>query len=83
MQVYLREGSAQIIVRAVTLRQKLQIKLSISPSYSILTMGQPFPALTLLRREPGRAATGVPIFMSPRVLEKGVEHFSYAEMGVF
>ena len=30
-----------------TLRQKLQIKFSISPSHSILTPGQPVPALTL------------------------------------
>ena len=30
MQVYLREGSAQVILRAATLRQKLQIQLSIS-----------------------------------------------------
>ena len=32
---------------AVTLRQKLQIKLSTSPSHSILTPGQPVPGLTL------------------------------------
>ena len=32
---------------AATLRQKLQIKLSISPSHSILTSGLPVPALTL------------------------------------
>ena len=30
--VYLRDGSAQAIVRAATPRQKSQIKLSISPS---------------------------------------------------
>ena len=36
MLVYLRDGSAQTIVRAATLRYKLQIKLSISPSRSIL-----------------------------------------------
>ena len=34
-------------VRAVTLRQKLQIKLFISPSHSILTPGKPVPALAL------------------------------------
>ena len=46
MLVYLRDGSAQTVVRAATLRQKLQIKLSILPSHSILTSGRPVPALT-------------------------------------
>ena len=47
------------------LRKKLQTKLSISPSHSILTPGQPLPALTLCRHTPGRvAATGVPVFKS-------------------
>ena len=40
---YLRDGSAQTIVRAATLRQKLQVKLSTSPSHSILTPGRPVP----------------------------------------
>ena len=39
----------------------MQIKLSISPSHSILT---PVPALTLSRQAPGRVATGKPIFKS-------------------
>ena len=43
-----------------TLRYKLQIKLSVSPSHGILTPGQPAPALTLERQAPGRVATGVP-----------------------
>ena len=47
MLVYLRDGSAQTILRAATLRRKLQIKLSTSPSHSILTTGRPVPALTL------------------------------------
>ena len=47
MLVYLRDGSAQTILRAATLRYKLQIKLSTSPSKSILTPGRPVPALTL------------------------------------
>ena len=34
MLVYLRDGSAQTIVRAATLRQKLKIKLSTTPSHS-------------------------------------------------
>ena len=46
MLVYLGDGSAQTILRAATLREKLQIKLSTSPSHSILTPGQPVPALT-------------------------------------
>ena len=64
MLVYLGDGSAQISVRAATLRQKLQIKLSTSPSRSILTPGQPVPALTLYRQAPGRVVTGEPIFKS-------------------
>ena len=38
MLVYLRDGSARKIVRAATLRQNLQIKLSTSPSHSILLL---------------------------------------------
>ena len=41
------QGRICTIVHAATLRQKLQIKLSTSPSHSILTLGQPVPALTL------------------------------------
>ena len=37
MLVYLRDGSAQTVVCADALRQKFQIKLSISPSHSVLT----------------------------------------------
>ena len=47
MPVYPREGSAQTIVRAVTLRQKLQIQLAISPNQSKPTHCQPVQALTL------------------------------------
>ena len=39
MLVFLRDGPAQTIVQAATLRQKLQITLSTSPSHSILTPG--------------------------------------------
>ena len=39
--------SAMTILRAATLRYKLRIKLSTSPSHSILTPGRPIPALTL------------------------------------
>ena len=42
----------------------MQTKLSISPSHSILTPGQPVTALTLYRQEPGRVATGVSILKS-------------------
>ena len=45
--VYLRDGSAQTILRAATLRYKLQIQRSTSPSHSILTPGRPVPVLTL------------------------------------
>ena len=60
--MYLRDESAQTILHAATLRQKLQIKLSTSPSHSIVTLGQPVPALTLYCQAPGRVATGVPNF---------------------
>ena len=59
-----QDGSVQIILRAATLRYKLQTKLSISPSHSILTPGQPVPALTLQHQAPGRVVTGVPILKS-------------------
>ena len=45
MRVYLRDGSALTILHAATLRQKLQIKLSISPSHCTLAPGQPVPAV--------------------------------------
>ena len=43
MLVYLRDGSAQTTVRSATLRQKLQIKLAVSTSHSVLTPGRPVP----------------------------------------
>ena len=55
--VYLRDASAQTIFRDATLRLKLQIQLSTSPSHSILTPGRPVRALTLKRQAPGRVAT--------------------------
>ena len=64
MPVYLRDGFAQTILRAATLRQKLQIQLSIPPSHSTLTPYRPVPVLTLQRQAPGRVATGVPFFKS-------------------
>ena len=44
----------------------LQTKLSILASHSVLTPGQPVPALILWHQAPGRVATGVPIFSSDR-----------------
>ena len=64
MLVYLRDGPAQTILRAATLRKKWRIQLSTSPSHSILTPGRPVPALTLRRQAPGMVATGVPILKS-------------------
>ena len=64
MLLHLRDRPTQKIVHAVVLRQKLQKKLSDSPSHSMLTSVQPVPALTLWRQPPGRVATGVPIFES-------------------
>ena len=64
MLVYLRDRTAQTVVCAATLRQKLQIKLAILPNHSILTPGQPVPGLTLYRQALDRITTGVPIFES-------------------
>ena len=44
--VNLRDGSAETVVCVATLRQKLQIKLALASSHSILTPGQPVPALS-------------------------------------
>ena len=57
MLVYLRDRSAQTIARADTHRQKMQIKLSISYSHSILTQGQALTALSEHRQGPGRVDT--------------------------
>ena len=64
LSVYLRDGPAPTSLRAATLRQNLQIKLSSSPSHSILTPDRPVPALTLQRQAPGRVVTGVPMLKS-------------------
>ena len=56
MPVCLRDGSARTAVRAATLQQKLQIKLAISPGHSILTQGQPVPALTLQHQAPSKCS---------------------------
>ena len=66
-----RVGSTQTILRAATPRYKLQMKLSTSPSHSILPPGQPVPVLALYHQAPGRIATGVPIFKSLVWLEPG------------
>ena len=48
---------------AAVLRLKLQIKLSISPSHSVLTPGQPVPALTLSCQASSKIAPGImPVF---------------------
>ena len=58
----LMDGPAKAIVRAATLRQKLQIKLS--ASHRVLTTGQPVSALTVERQAPGGVASEVPVFKS-------------------
>ena len=60
--VYLSDRSAKKIVRVATLRHMLQIKLFISPTHTLLTLGQTVPALTLYHQAPGKVETGVPIF---------------------
>ena len=47
MLAYLRDESAKTSVCAATLRQKLQIKRSVTHSHSLLTPGQPVSALNL------------------------------------
>ena len=64
MLVYLSDGSAQAIVRAATLRYKLQVKLSASSHHSKLTPDQPIPALTLQFQTPGSEPRGAPILKS-------------------
>ena len=59
--VYLRDGSAQTIAHAATQRKKSHIKLSISPSHSILTPDQPVPVLILNHEASGRVVTRVPV----------------------
>ena len=73
MRVYLRDGSAQTIVHAATLRQKLQIKLSTSPSHSILTPGRTVPVLTLTHQAPGKVATRVAVFKELSYLIKSLK----------
>ena len=46
-QASVSQGRICSILRAATLTYKIQIKLSTSPSHSILTPGRPVPALTL------------------------------------
>ena len=57
MLVYLRDRSAQTIVRDAILNKKFQIKLVIVSNHSILTPGQPVLELNLLRQAPGRVGT--------------------------
>ena len=59
--MYLRDGSAQTSIRAVTLKQKLQIKLFVSPSRTVLTPANQSQHLPY-NQAPGRVATGVPLF---------------------
>ena len=76
MLVYLRDRSAQTSLCAATLRQKLQIRSSTSPSHNILTLGQSVPSLTLQHQAPCRVATGLSSFSSLAWLdpEKSPQH---------
>ena len=42
--------------------QKLQIGYAVSPSCSVLTLGQPFPALTPCHQTSDRVVAGLPVF---------------------
>ena len=68
----LRDGSAQRIARAATLKYVPQRRCSVSPSHNIRTLGQPVIALTLSCQSPGRVTTGVPVFKS--LVRLPVEH---------
>ena len=63
-EAYLTDESAEMIVRAATLRQKLNVKLAISPSHNVLTPSLQVVALTLLRQTPGGVASRIPVFES-------------------
>ena len=65
MPVCLRNGSALTIVCAATRRQKLQIKLAISPSHSTWTPSQLVLALSQKRQVPGTVATRVTSMTQP------------------
>ena len=54
--MYLRDGPAQTVVRAATLRQKQQSRLAVSPSHGALTLGQPGLVQVLESQRPGKAA---------------------------
>ena len=60
MLVCLKDGCAKTTVHPSTWRQKVQTKLTISPSLIILTLGQPAPALTLWCCAPVREAPRMP-----------------------
>ena len=55
MLLYLRDVSAQTVVRAATLRENLQIKFAVSPCH-ILTLGITVPVLTVDGQAPGGVA---------------------------
>ena len=54
----------------------VQIKLSLSSCHSILTPGQPVPALALLRQAPGRVAPGVIIIIIIIIMSVFLERLS-------
>ena len=68
---YLRDKFDQTTVRAAKMRKKLQIKLAVFTSHSILTSGGPVPTQTLYPEVPDRVATGVPMFESLVLIDVG------------
>ena len=70
MPVCLRHGSDRMILRAATLRKKLQIKLTVLPSHRILTPHQLNLTLNLYLQTPGRVATRVPILRAATLRKK-------------
>ena len=61
MLVWLKDGSAQRIVRAATLRLKLQIRFALLLNHSVPSPVQPVLALTFRRQAPGMVTTTVHI----------------------
>ena len=70
MLVYFMDRSAQTVVRAATLRQKLQIKTFYLTQSQYTDTGSTSPSTDpIMGQTSGRAATGVPIFKSLVLLD--------------
>ena len=74
--MYLKNRSAKISVRDVTLRRKLRITLAITPSHGIQTPGQPFPTPCVWQGSNWSTISSVSSMTRPRqipTLKAGIE----------